>query len=194
MKPFFLRYKSITISWFMAFAIVLVGLSSFISNLMGKEYGEDKKKIEDIFFVLLIAGFIGARLSYVLMNLGLYKGNIGAIFNLSHYNLSLTGGLIVGLLALLILSKKYEIEFNKLLKIFLIPFYFSMAIGIWVVVFDKFLVALRISNNPMKVLTISTIFLLGMIGELVLGKKIQGKYVTPIILAVTMGLYYLIIF
>lgn len=30
----------------MAFAIALVGLSSFISNAMAKEYGEDKKKIE----------------------------------------------------------------------------------------------------------------------------------------------------
>lgn len=178
----------------MAFALVLVGLSYFISNLMAKEYGEDKKKIEDIYFILIISSFIGARLSYVLMNLGLYKGNIGAIFKLSHYNLSLTGGLIVGLLALLILSKKFGIGFTKLLKIFSIPFYFSMAIGIWLVVFDKFLVSFRISNNPIKVLTLSIIFLLGMIGDLVLGKKIENKYLTPIILAVTMGLYYMIIF
>ena len=194
MKPFFLRYKSITITWFMAFAIALVGLSSFISNLMAREYGEDKKKIEDIYFILIITGFIGARLSYVLMNLGLYKGNIGAILNLSHYNLSLTGGLVISLLVLLVLSKKFIIEFNKLLKIFVIPFYFSMAIGIWLVVFDKFLLSLKISNNPVKVLVISIIFLLGMIGELVLGKKIDHKYLSPIILAVTMGLYYLVIF
>ena len=177
----------------MAFAIALLGLSSFISNLMAKEYGEDKKKIEDIYFILIISGFIGARLSYVLMNLGLYKGNIGAIFKLTHYNLSLTGGLIVGLLTLLILSKKFKIDFNKLLKIFVIAFYFSMAIGIWLVIFDKFMVSLKISNNPIKVLSISIIFLLGMIGELVLGKKIENKYLTPIILAVTMGLYYLVI-
>lgn len=192
MKPFFLKYKSITITWFMAFAIGLVGLSSFISNLMAKEYGEDKKKVEDIYFTLILTGFIGARLSYVLMNLGLYKGNVRSILSLSHYNLSLTGGLIFGLLTLVILARKYEIEFNKLLKVFVIPFYFSMAIGIWVVVFDKFLVSLKISNNPMKVLSLSIIFLLGMIGELVLGKKIEHKYLTPIILAVTMGLYYII--
>lgn len=192
MKPYFLRYKSISITWFMGFAIALVGLSSFISNLMAKEYGEDKKKIEDIYFTLIIIGFIGARLSYVLMNLGLYKGKTMSIFSLSHYNLSLTGGLIVAILALIVLAKKYKIEFQKLLKIFLIPFYFSMAIGIWVVIFDKFLVSLKISNNPIKVLSISIIFLLGMIGELVLGKKIEHKYLTPIILVVTMGLYYII--
>lgn len=176
----------------MAFAIALLGLSSFISNLMAKEYNEDKKKIEDIYFILIISGFIGARLSYVLMNLGLYKGNMGSIFKLTHYNLSLTGGLLVGLLTLLILSKKFKIDFNKLLKIFVVPFYFSMAIGIWLVIFDKFMVSLKISNNPIKVLSLSIIFLLAMIGELVLGKKIEGKYLSPIILAVTMGLYYII--
>ena len=176
----------------MAFAIGIIIISSFISNVMAKEYDEDKKKIEDIFFTLIIAGFIGGRLSYVLMNLGLYKGNIKSIFSLSHYNLSLTGGLIVGLVTLLILSRKHEIGFKKLLKIFVVPFYFSMAIGIWVVVFDKFLVSLKISGNPVKVLSISMIFLLGMIGEILLPKKIDHKYLTPIILATTMGLYFLI--
>ena len=192
MKPFFLQYKSITISWFMAFAIALIGVSSLISNGMAKEYGEEKKKIEDIFFTLLISGFVGARLSYVLMNLKLYKDNIALIFSLSHYSLSLTGGLIIGLLTLIILSNIYKIEFERLLKIFVIPFYFSMAIGIWVVVFDTFLVSLKISGNPIKVLSISIIFLLGMICELLLPKKIKHKYLTPIILAVTMGLYFTI--
>ena len=192
MKPYFLRYKSISITWFMAFSIGLIIVSSFISNAMAKEYGEDKKKIEDIYFTLLLSGFIGARLFYVLMNLGLYKGKIMTIFSLSHYNLSLTGGLIAAILMLMVLAKKHKIEFQKLLKIFVIPFYFSMAIGIWVVIFDKFLVSLKISNNPIKVLTISIIFLLGMIGELMLPKKINHKYLTPIILAITMGLYYII--
>ena len=192
MKPYFLRYKSITITWFMGFAITLIIMSSFISNAMAKEYGEDKKKIEDIFFTLLISVFIGARLFYVLMNLGLYKENIMSILSLSHYNLSLTGGLIAGILSLVVLSKKHEIHFQKLLKIFVIPFYFSMAIGIWVVVFDKFLVSLKISNNPIKVLSISIIFLLGMIAEIVLPKKIDREYLTLIILALTMGLFYII--
>ena len=192
MKPYFLRYKFITITWFMAFAIGLIGISSIISRVMAKEYEEEGKKIEDIFFALILSGFIGGRLFYVLMNVELYKGNIKSIFSLSHYNISLTGGLIVGIITLVILSKKYEIKFENLLKIFVIPFYFSMAIGIWLVVFDKFLVSLKISNNPMKILSISIIFLLGMIIELLLGKKVENKYLTPIILGITMILYYII--
>lgn len=193
MRPFFLRYKSITISWFMAFAIVLVLISSFIAKLMAKEYNEDKEKIDDIFFTVILSGFIGSRLFYVLTNFKLYKGNMGLIFKISHYNLSLIGGLITGLFALMILAKRNRIELQRLLKIFVIPFYFSMVIGIWVVIFDKLLLPLSISNNPIKVLYISLIFLIGMILEVLVSNKIKNKYITPIILILVILFYTLII-
>lgn len=192
MRPFFLSYKSISISWFMFFAFVLVSISYLIVNLLSKEYGEDKEKIEDIFFSLLISGFIGARLSYALMNFDLYKDNILSIFTLSRYNLSLIGGLVFGLIALIILSKKHDIEFQSLLKIFVIAFYFSMAVGIWLVIFDRLLLPFRISNNPIKILYISLTFLLAMIVELIVSRKIKYKYTTAIILAITMFLYYML--
>lgn len=192
MKPFFLRYKSITISWFMAFAIGLIIVSSFIVEAFGKEYEEDTEKIDDIFFSLLLGGFIGGRIFYALVNFNLYRGNILSLFKISHYNLSLIGSVITGLLVLVISSKKYKIELEKLLKIFAIPFYFSMAVGIWVVVFDKILLPLNISNNPVKILYLSIIFLVGMILEILASYKSKSKYITPIILLVVMGLYYLI--
>lgn len=175
----------------MIFAIVLVSISFFIANALAKEYGEDKGKTEDIFFILLISGFIGARLSYALMNFNLYRENMFSIFKISHYNLSLIGGVIIGLLTLIILSGK-KIEFQKLLKIFVMPFYFSMSIGIWVVMFDKFLLPFNISNNPIKILYLSIIFLLGIILELVLSKKTEHKYITLTILCITMFLYYIV--
>lgn len=192
MKPFFLQYKSITISWFMAFAIVLVGISSFIVRAMAKEYGVDKEKVEDIFFTLTIGGFIGARISYVLTHFNLYKDNISLIFKISHYNLSLIGGIIIGVLILLILSKSYSMDFYQLLEIFTIPLYFSMSIGIWLVIFDKFLIPFNISNNPIKILYISIIFLLGMVVQLFFSKKKENKYITIIILSTVIFLYYVI--
>lgn len=192
MKPFLFRYKSITVSWFIGFAVLLIGLSSFIVRIMAKEYEEDKEKIDDIFFSLLIVGFIGGRASYVIANFNLYRGNILGIFSLSHYNISLIAGVVIGVLSLLIFSRVYKIEFQSLLKIFVIPFYFSMSIGIWLVVFDKFLLPFRISNNPIKILYISMIFLGGMLLEFILSKKDQYKYTSPIILTMLMFLYYII--
>ena len=162
--------------------------------MLAKESGKDKKEIDDIFFILILIGFIGARLSYALMNIGLYKNNIFNIFKVSESNLSLVGGLIFGLVALGILSKKYKVKFDNLLKIFVIPFYFSMSIGIWVVVFNKFLLPISITSNLIKVGSISIVFLIGMILELMIPKTEKFKYITPIILAVVMALYRLIIF
>lgn len=178
----------------MFFAIALVGISSFIATMLAKESGEYKKEIDDIYFILVLIGFIGARLSYALMNLNLYKNNMFNIFKISESNLSLVGGLIFGLLALGFLSKRYKIKFDKLLKIFVIPFYFSMAVGIWVVVFNKFLLPISITNNLIKVGFISIVFLIGMIIELMIPQGEKYKYLTPIILAATMSIYGLIIF
>lgn len=190
MRPSFFTYKSIDISWFLAFAMGLTIISSFIVRSMANEYGEDVEKIEDIFFILIISSFMGSRLFYVLFNFDLYKDNLFSIFNLSYYNLSLLGGVASGVMTLMVLSKIYKIDFQRLLGIYVLPFYFSMAIGIWIVLFDKFLVSFSISKNPIKVFYISMIFLLAMILEVV-GYSIKNKNIRPIILTGTMILYYL---
>ena len=58
--------------------------------------------------------------------------------------------------------------------------------------FDRLLLPFNISNNPIKILSISLIFLLGMILELVVAKKVEHKYTTAIILGVVMFLYYIV--
>ncbi|WP_025642210.1 prolipoprotein diacylglyceryl transferase family protein [Schnuerera ultunensis] len=193
MKPFFFTFKSINITWFMAIGIIVTSISYIISGILAKEYKEDKNKIEDIFMILLIVGFIGARLSYVLMNLQSYKDNISSILKISHYNLSLLGGVVFGLLTLMLLSKRYKIEFKKLFRIFVVPFYFSMAVGIWVLMFDHLLLAsTHLKEDPKKVLYISLLFLIGMGMEFALSKKSNNKYISFIILVVVMFLYYIV--
>lgn len=193
MKPFFFTFKSINITWFMAIGIVVAVISYIITGFLAKEYKEDKNKIEDIFMVLLIVGFIGARISYVLMNLQSYKGNISSILKISHYNLSLLGGLIFGVLTLILLSKIYKIEFYNLFRIYIIPFYFSMAVGIWILMFDLLLLAsTHLNNDPIKILYVSLLFLMGLGLELVTSNKYNNKYISFIILVIVMFLYYMI--
>ena len=193
MKPFFFTFKSINITWFMAIGIVIATISYIITGFLAKEYKEDKNKIEDIFMVLLIVGFIGARISYVLMNLQSSKGKISSIFKISHDNLSLLGGLIFGVLTLILLSKIYKIEFYNLFRIYIIPFYFSMAVGIWILMFDLLLLAsTHLNNDPIKILYVSLLFLMGLGLELVTSNKYNNKYISFIILVIVMFLYYMI--
>lgn len=191
MKSIFFTYGPITITWFMFLTIVCVMLSYFIIMSLAKDYGEAKKKIEDIYFWVLGASFIGARLSYVLLNLNLYKDDFSSIFNISSYNLYLIGGIVSSLLALGILASKYNINFTKLMRIFVVPFYFSMSIGVWALMFDQLLLPNHIDNDKRQILYLSLLFLLAMIFELFLPKRYNMKYITPILFALVISLYYI---
>ncbi|AFS79716.1 prolipoprotein diacylglyceryl transferase Lgt [Gottschalkia acidurici 9a] len=190
MKPFFFSYKSITITWPMLLIIISVLISYLIVKLFLNEKDGDKGKIEDIFMWLLVTGFVGARLGYVLININLYKDNMTAIFKISYYNLSLVGGIVSGLLLLIIISKKYNIKFEKLLETFTVPFYFSMSIGVWIPIFDRTLIASNhIRNSQSGALNLSTLFLLAMILELTLFKKLNNKYLRLLTLTLVIFIY-----
>lgn len=193
MKTMFFEYKRFGISWFMFFVLTLGTIGYYMSKALASQYGEDKKKIEDIYLFILLSSFIGARLFYVLTHFNLYRDNLLGILKLSHYNLSLIGGVITGLLVTFIISKKEKIEMNNLLKIILPPFYFSMAVGIWMGNFDRLLnISSNLRNNPKIVLLLSGIFLTGLILQLTLLKEDKFKKLTWPVLIIIMFLYYII--
>lgn len=189
----FFSYKSINISYFMAFAIISGVLAYILSSLLAKEYKMDKSKIQDMYLTLLIIGFIGARLGYVFWNFKPFKGKLLSILSLSHYNLSLLGGVVGAILALIILARMYKINFNNLLSLFATSFYFAMAIGVWVLKFDYLLfMSSSIGKSENNILLVSAMFLLAMVLETYLKNRVKNKYITPTILIVVMALYYLI--
>lgn len=190
---YFFSYKFINITYFMAFVIFSGVLGYIVSGILAKEYKVDKSKIQDIFLLLLITGFLGSRLGYVLMNIGYYKENLLSALSLSHYNLSLLGGAVSGVLTLLVVSAIYNIDFFQLLRIFSIPFYLSIAIGIWVMKFDNLVfLSSSIGSKQINVLLVSIVNIIAMILEFYLRDKFKNKYITPIILVLVMVFYYMI--
>ncbi len=193
MKTMFFEYGRFAISWFMFFVLTLGTIGYYIAKSLAVQYGEDKKKIEDIYLMILLSSFIGARLFYVLTHLNLFKDNLLSILKLSHYNLSLIGGLISGILVTFLIGKKEKIQMDKLLKIMLPPFYFAMAIGIWIGNFDRLLnISSNLRNNPKMILLLSVIFLTGLILELTLIKEERYKRLRWPVLIIVMFLYYII--
>lgn len=191
MNLYFYKYKFISITWFMFFFLVCTGISYIIINFNRKDYDLDKEKTADLFFYLIIFSFIGARLSYVLFNMNLYKNNIFSILSLNHYNLYLLGGIITGVFVILIFSRKYNMNFNKLISFFLIPFYFSMMIGVWNFYFDR-LTFLSITKSKIKFMLIilSFIFFSGIVLESV--TKNKSRYTSLFILCLTIAGYYFV--
>lgn len=177
----------------MFFVLTLGTLGYYIARSLGTEYGEDKKKIEDIYLMILLSSFIGARLFYVITHFNLFKVDIPGIIKLSRFNLSLLGGVITGIFVIFIISKKEKISMEKMLMIFLPPFYFSMAVGIWMVNFDRLIKAPSgLRNNPKILLLMSIIFLTALILELTLLKNKKYKKFRIIILIIVMFLYNII--
>lgn len=191
MKPFFLRYKSITITWYMLFLVLALGISYLLFKILSRKLDEDhRKKLDDMFFYVTLFGFIGARLSYVLFNSSSFKGKIMAIIKPSQYNLSLVGGVLVALGVLYLLSRKYKMDLPKSLNMLVPSFYIGMSIGVWHFHFNIFLSPM--AGIKMGTLYLSLLFLIGLILELTLGKKFKNKYVSLIILGAVLFIYKII--
>ncbi|KPU27481.1 hypothetical protein TR13x_05285 [Caloranaerobacter sp. TR13] len=203
MNSYFFIYKSIGISWFLFLAIISIIISYYITIFIGKDRGLKKNEVEDIFFTLVISGFIGARLGYVIFNLDLYKGHFKYIFSINHLNLSLLGGVIAGLITLIFISKKYKFSFYYLFKIFLIPFYFSMSLAMWSLFLEGRLIGKEYSGflsmyhlsayrHPV-VLYLSLIFIVGIIIESInVKRRSSGKYISYLAFVLILISYYLI--
>jgi len=178
------------------------GISYFIAINSAKDYGVEKDKIGDFFLTTLILGFIGARIFYALIHIGIFKENIFYLIKVTHLNLNLAGGIVFGLISLFILSKKYKVSFESLFNIFIVPFYFSGAIVIWSLFFDGKLIGkahdslismnyMGINRQPV-VIYLSLLFLSGALIESLNLWNNKTKYNSYIILAAITLLYYLL--
>ncbi len=193
MKPVFFSFKSINISWFLALTVLSVIVSYLLLKFMTKDKKEERERLENIFFVILIFGFISARIMYVVLNLNTFIESPLSIIRISHYNLSLVGGAVGGLITLLVSTKVYKFKLYDLLNIFSPLFLLSMAIGVWNLLFDVFLLNSYSLGNPnIRVLSMSVMFLIATITQFLLGKKNKFKYASLILLPLTLIIYYIL--
>lgn len=182
MKPFVWQYKSITITWYILFVVLALGISYLIFKISSRKFDREyQKKLDDMFFYVTLFGFIGARLSYVLFNFNLFKGKTISIIRPSQYNLSLVGGVGTGVIVLYLLSKRYKVDFFKSFNILLVPFYIAMVIGVWHFHFNILLSP--VAGVKMGTLYLSFLFVIGLILELSFQKKWNNKYISFLILA-----------
>lgn len=202
MSPYIFTFKSIGFTWFMFLSLLCIVVGYFILTIMGKENNFNTNTIHDSLFLLVVNGFIGARLAYVLSNMELYKHNLMHAFKISHMNLNLMGGTIAGLLTIYYLSKKYKIDFIKLFNIYAIPYYFSIAVVIWAFFFEGILIGREYDGifsiyhmgkyrHPV-VVYLSLLFVIGMLIQILIYKKISLKYHSIINFLIITLLYYFV--
>ena len=114
----------------MAFAC-FVGV--WTSYKVFRRFNKDKnfEEIWDFAAYLLIFGFLGARLYYCMLNPVYYFYNPLEILNFREGGLSIHGGIIAGIIALVLLSKKYKLPVLNTLDAFVCGTALAQSIGRW---------------------------------------------------------------
>ena len=111
MHPILAKFGVITIYSYGVMVAAGFGLASFFIYKRAEKFGLNKDKILDFLIIILVAGILGGRLLYVLLNFGYYAARPLEIPNLSKGGLVLYGGFMTALAAAAAFLKKERLNF-----------------------------------------------------------------------------------
>lgn len=171
---------------------ILIFLGLFFGGLVAmgeaKRFRIGEDFLINLFFYLIPIALIGARLYYVLFNWSYYEMNKIEIIQVWRGGLAIHGGIIFGLLWILYYTKKYNVEFIRMLDILVVGLLLGHAIGRWGNFFNQ--------EAYGSITTIETLQSLLIPNFIIEGMFINGNYHHPTFLYESLGLFigFLIIF
>jgi len=128
-KNFSIGGLTIAIYGIMVTAGLLLGL--YLTRLRAKETGQDPETYLDLFLLLVITGFLGARLYYVAFTWDYYKAHPLQILNFRGGGIAFYGGLIAGTIALIVFSKRRNLHFLRVLDTVIMGVCAGQIVGRW---------------------------------------------------------------
>ena len=131
MNPVLLELGPISIYWYSIFILIGILLGSYIFFSKAKKAGFDENFYTSLVFYGIIIGILGARLYYVLFNLGYYLHHPLEIFAIWNGGLAIHGGIIAGLIWFVYYSKKHKKNIFKILDMAAPALILAQAFGRW---------------------------------------------------------------
>lgn len=130
-NPVALQLGPISLHWYgiVLMLAVVAGLAWAIYE--GKKHGLDSDLFMDMTFFGLIAGVLGGRLYYVIMNWSYYNQNPAKIFAVWEGGLAIHGVLIAIVLLVIVFSYRRKISFWKIVDMLAPGLLLAQAIGRW---------------------------------------------------------------
>lgn len=130
-RPMFDRIAFFGISWYsiLIVAAILIGLA-FCSR-DARRYRISQDALLDFLLYAIPLGIIFARLYYVIFRFNMYSDDLLSIFNIREGGLAIYGGVIGGLIAARITSKKHGIATLSLLDLVSPALVLGQGIGRW---------------------------------------------------------------
>lgn len=121
----------IQIYWYSITMFLGVLTGVLVAYMEVKRQKIDIKKFQDMAFYVIVFGFLGARLYYVLFNLDYYLNDVKEIFMVWHGGLAIHGGIIGAVSAMYLYCKKNKMSFIRMLDICAPALIIGQVIGRW---------------------------------------------------------------
>ena len=131
MNPVMVDLLGLEIRWYSVILLIAVVVGVIILIKEGRKYDYPKDFIFNLAFWVIIFGFIGARLYYVIFNYKMYLNDPLSILKIWEGGLAIHGGLIAGLLTLVIYCKRYKVRILKMTDMATVSILLAQAIGRW---------------------------------------------------------------
>ncbi len=132
LNPIFFQWGPIRLSWY-GLMYVLGFLASYLLvryQIRKKDFGITRSEVEDLYFYLILALIIGARLGYVLFyDLEAYLDKPFEILAVWHGGMSFHGGLIGLLLAALLFCRQRKKSFWKIADLIIVTAPIGLGLG-----------------------------------------------------------------
>ncbi|HOK80090.1 MAG TPA: prolipoprotein diacylglyceryl transferase [bacterium] len=113
MHPVCLKIGNFVIYWYGVFVALGIIVSSFVFQLKARKTGYSDEISGKIIFYTVLSGIIGARIVHVLAYFHYYMRNPVEIIMLRNGGLAIQGGILAGLLGLIYISKKLNVNVRQ---------------------------------------------------------------------------------
>ncbi len=171
MSKYAFTIGNFSIRWYSIMLLIAVVLGGYILFKEGRKFNFNRDFLFNLFFWVIVFGFIGARTYYVIFNFELYENDLVSIFRIWEGGLAIHGGIIAGLITLIIYCKKYNARIFKITDMCCIPLILGQAIGRWGNFFNQEAHGAAISYAKLKSMHIPDFIINGM--------NIGGIYYAP---------------
>lgn len=144
------RIAFLGISWYSLFIVTGVVLGILLATREEKRLGLPKDTTIDFAILAIPLALVGARLYYVLFQWDSFSEDLLSIFDIRSGGLAIYGGVLGGLLAAWLVSKRKQIALSSILDIVAPSLVLGQAIGRWGNYFNMEAYGFRLSDPALQ--------------------------------------------
>ncbi len=130
-RPMIDRVAFFGISWYAILIVSAILIGYFLCSREARRLSLPQDTMIDVLLYAIPLGLIGARLYYVLFRFNMYSEDLWSIFDVRSGGLAIYGGILGGLIAARLVSKKHGISTLTLLDIVAPALALGQGIGRW---------------------------------------------------------------